>query len=174
MESTFMSECVICFEIIPKIQRKILDCNHVYHVNCIYKWSIKENSCPKCRKVFDFDTDNQKDFLEWMDIKLEKFDHLYQTDEEYIKQLIRLIDTAIRFNEKNIKCSPMIYEIMLEKLILYKNEFYSNRSWCSCICNIITFGFFRYEDKWYVTSIKKLKSLSKSGLQLVSINDSNF
>ena len=43
-------ECSICLEDVEFYRRKRLSCNHVFHYNCIKKWSKQKNSCPNCRK----------------------------------------------------------------------------------------------------------------------------
>jgi hypothetical protein len=156
-----MDECAICLDVILKSEKKVLECNHVYHTKCIYKWSIKENSCPSCRRFFDFDTNNQKDFLDWMDIKLDNFNQKYRTKDERLNQLIEMINTAIRLEEKKIRCTRLIYKTMLKKLRSYKNEFRPEYSWHSLICNIITFGFYECKNKWYDNTINRLETLSK-------------
>lgn len=45
-----LDECIICLEkynINDKIVR--LNCNHVYHKNCIKLWFKKKKTCPICR-----------------------------------------------------------------------------------------------------------------------------
>ena len=154
-------ECSICLDyVFIDQQERILKCNHMYHEKCIYAWSIKENSCPICRVFFDFDTNNQKDFLIWMDIKLENFHQKYRTKEEQLKQLVDIVNTTLRLDKKNIKCSQIIYETMLNKLREYKFEFeFTLNSW---ICWILTLGFFKPKNEWYEKSIKELQILSES------------
>jgi hypothetical protein len=152
-------DCAICLEIIGRGPKRILDCQHKYHTKCIYDWSIRENSCPKCRRFFDFDTNNQKDFLEWMDIKLENFNEKYRDEKERLIRLIEIVDTTLRLNDKGIKCTTLIYETMLKKIYEYENEL--NYSWFSWLCSKITFrDDFIVKYGWYNTTIKKLKVLS--------------
>ena len=43
--------CVICIEPLQSKQSTIiLNCNHVYHKDCILDWFNKELTCPMCRK----------------------------------------------------------------------------------------------------------------------------
>lgn len=45
--------CAICFMLIKKkTQEKKLDCHaeHSFHQRCIWKWIVKNNSCPTCRQ----------------------------------------------------------------------------------------------------------------------------
>ena len=45
-------DCPICLETIVKGHIVVqLDCNHIYHCNCINCW--KQNSCPYCRETID-------------------------------------------------------------------------------------------------------------------------
>lgn len=44
-----MTECSICLDpILPKTKNIILDCNHIFHYDCIV--NVTSNSCPLCRK----------------------------------------------------------------------------------------------------------------------------
>ena len=46
--------CVICIEPLQSKQTTIiLDCNHIYHKDCILDWFNKELTCPMCRKPVD-------------------------------------------------------------------------------------------------------------------------
>ena len=45
-----MKECSICFDDINENDKKILNCNHVYHEECIEKWFSINHQCPLCRK----------------------------------------------------------------------------------------------------------------------------
>ena len=51
--------CSICFdEITGKGQTK-LNCNHVFHEECIDKWFKRSHQCPLCRKSkFDISTED--------------------------------------------------------------------------------------------------------------------
>lgn len=42
--------CTICFEEVSPINGGYLNCNHVYHNQCIHEWRIKTNDCPQCKK----------------------------------------------------------------------------------------------------------------------------
>jgi hypothetical protein len=157
------AECTICLENIDLKTKKnrILSCKHVFHNNCIYEWSVIENSCPICRKVFDFDTNNQKDFLDWMDLKFENFNEKYSNSKQQLIKFIEIIDTTIRLSEKGIECPKSIYEIMLEKLIEYKT--FLNFSIFTWLCNKCFFGNeLVCEYGWYEKRVKQLRSLISS------------
>ena len=50
-ENNIKDECAICIEEIQDGDKcKILQCNHVYHENCIKKWVVFKNkqTCPMC------------------------------------------------------------------------------------------------------------------------------
>jgi hypothetical protein len=55
--STFLKnadvECSICFSSIKAKDAFKLSCEHIYHEDCINKWSDQNNSCPLCRKIID-------------------------------------------------------------------------------------------------------------------------
>ena len=47
------SECVICFANIENVQDiRLLNCQHLFHDECIDKWLQKKPSCPVCKKEF--------------------------------------------------------------------------------------------------------------------------
>ena len=42
--------CSICFtNVKKKTQMKQLKCDHKFHMKCIWKWLVKNPSCPICR-----------------------------------------------------------------------------------------------------------------------------
>lgn len=45
--------CCICLDTIDK-EARITSCRHRYHYKCIKKWSNKENSCPQCKRRFNW------------------------------------------------------------------------------------------------------------------------
>ena len=46
------SECIICFEEINENNKYILECNHVYHTDCIMKWFRNGNqNYPMCNDI---------------------------------------------------------------------------------------------------------------------------
>ena len=55
--STFLknadTECSICFSSIKAKNAFKLPCDHIFHEDCINKWSNQNNSCPLCRKIID-------------------------------------------------------------------------------------------------------------------------
>ena len=48
------NDCSICLENINKDDYK-LNCNHIFHKNCISQWLIKSSNCPLCRSHVDAD-----------------------------------------------------------------------------------------------------------------------
>ena len=44
--------CIICLEQLNKSTHLIslLECNHLYHYDCIHKWFEEHNNCPICNK----------------------------------------------------------------------------------------------------------------------------
>jgi hypothetical protein len=50
-DSDCLSKCVICIEDCKPddIIREINHCKHSFHVKCIDKWFVENNSCPECR-----------------------------------------------------------------------------------------------------------------------------
>jgi len=52
-------ECSICLEEVEFYRRKRLECNHVFHYNCIKEWSKQNNSCPNCRKIINKNKKNK-------------------------------------------------------------------------------------------------------------------
>lgn len=49
MEYQTAPECSICYEKILKTNTAITKCNHLFHLECITKWALKNNTCPLCR-----------------------------------------------------------------------------------------------------------------------------
>lgn len=148
-----MDACTICLENLKDEEiKRLLDCNHFYHNNCIYEWSIRENSCPQCRVFFDFDTNNQNDFIHWMSIKLESIN--YCNKRKKLIKLVEMVNTSIRLSDKDIKCSENIYIKLLNILLEFENDL--NYSWFSWLYN--------YDDNiceygWYRKIIKKLEEI---------------
>jgi hypothetical protein len=44
-----MVECCICMKMISTKTKTTTLCNHVFHTNCIKKWSKRNQTCPICR-----------------------------------------------------------------------------------------------------------------------------
>lgn len=44
------SICVVCDENVVHTT-KIYDCNHLFCAMCTLQWSVKDDSCPMCRKL---------------------------------------------------------------------------------------------------------------------------
>ena len=44
------NQCIICMEqFIEKEKVKLLPCRHIFHINCIKQWLMKEKNCPFCK-----------------------------------------------------------------------------------------------------------------------------
>ena len=51
-DNLLLNECSICLERYNKNDKIIcLDCNHMFHKNCLLLWLDKNNSCPQCRET---------------------------------------------------------------------------------------------------------------------------
>ena len=51
----FKKDCCICLtDIQVENEARITSCRHRYHYDCIKQWSYKENSCPQCRRRFNW------------------------------------------------------------------------------------------------------------------------
>ena len=51
-DNLLLDECSICLERYNKNDKIIcLDCNHMFHKNCLLLWLDKNNSCPQCRET---------------------------------------------------------------------------------------------------------------------------
>jgi len=56
-----MKTCCVCMESIgTQDETRITCCRHRYHHQCIKQWSRKENTCPQCRKRFNWMIHNKK------------------------------------------------------------------------------------------------------------------
>ena len=59
------TECCICLEEFKENDDLITaeGCNHIYHMNCMAKWRVMKNTCPKCRtkvKKLPFNVEQQE------------------------------------------------------------------------------------------------------------------
>lgn len=45
------ADCIFCLEEFKKgeLCRMLMNCKHVFHTNCIDKWTVKNDYCPICR-----------------------------------------------------------------------------------------------------------------------------
>jgi len=43
-------DCSICWATCDETTAKKLECNHVFHIDCIDKWFLNADTCPMCRK----------------------------------------------------------------------------------------------------------------------------
>lgn len=47
--------CCICIDRIDReTEARITSCRHRYHYKCIKKWSKRDNTCPQCRRHFNW------------------------------------------------------------------------------------------------------------------------
>ena len=110
-------ECIICLEkmydetnILNDTKLYLLECNHIYHNNCIIKWINKNNTCPTCRKMIknDDDYDNET--------SSSNTDHSDEIDEE-----------------------PNVEELQNRIVILYSNLLYVNDLFINNPQNVVQF-----------------------------------
>lgn len=53
--SSYAEKCCICLDSIASNDRtRITSCRHRFHYSCIKKWSKRENSCPLCKRRFNW------------------------------------------------------------------------------------------------------------------------
>lgn len=45
-----ITECSICYENVNLETQLITDCNHIFHRECILRWTLRNNTCPLCRR----------------------------------------------------------------------------------------------------------------------------
>ena len=49
------SQCIICMEEFEKGEKvNLLPCQHIFHINCIKQWLLKQKTCPFCKKEIIF------------------------------------------------------------------------------------------------------------------------
>ena len=49
------TDCSICFEDFnPRDTIPLIKCGHIYHDVCLNKWLQKQNVCPLCKRVVEF------------------------------------------------------------------------------------------------------------------------
>ena len=50
------AQCAICLEKFQEgdqlCSSRNMDCKHVFHSECIYRWLLKHEECPYCRQIF--------------------------------------------------------------------------------------------------------------------------
>ena len=47
-----LADCLVCKELIGKESKIIkLNCNHIFHDDCLIQWLNYKNNCPCCRKI---------------------------------------------------------------------------------------------------------------------------
>ena len=77
-----VQECTICLDAITNESMcRMLNCYHIFHVECIDSWFTKDPTCPNCKKVFEKDGNlkfNINEFLQTINVDNEHFysDHL--------------------------------------------------------------------------------------------------
>ena len=50
-KSNGISQCIICMEEFEKREKvNLLPCQHIFHINCIKQWLLKQKTCPFCKK----------------------------------------------------------------------------------------------------------------------------
>ncbi len=147
------SECAICLEQIY-YPCTSLPCCHYFHSNCLYIWSIRDNSCPICRKRFNFKPKNGKDLEDWLFNKGQRSSYFEET-----QRFVEIIDTLVRCAENDIKCSKKIYALYL--LTMKDNE---DRLSCSFLQNMY-YNFYKIEPiikyGWFKKMIRKIEALVK-------------
>ena len=56
-----LPECCICLNPIEKKdEARITSCRHRYHHECIRKWTERDNTCPQCRRRYNYIINIQK------------------------------------------------------------------------------------------------------------------
>lgn len=43
-------DCSICYENINQETQLTTECNHIFHRECILRWTLRHNTCPLCRR----------------------------------------------------------------------------------------------------------------------------
>ena len=89
-------ECVICLNEINK-DEKVLDCNHVFHKECIEKWMKEKTECPICRvdvEEYRLETNENEEILNANivdNIRLLKFyEHIAYIDSVFMMMMALL------------------------------------------------------------------------------------
>ncbi len=44
-------ECPICYEVIKGKDSKVTSCKHLFHRECLEKWTRDNSTCPMCRHI---------------------------------------------------------------------------------------------------------------------------
>ena len=135
--------CVICLEkIINFSEKKTLQCEHVYHKNCINQ--VQNNKCPLCKKeIVDgrlrryqslyFDMLKQ---LKVIEIENEKLKKIENVDEDFLKTINDGIAKSIKKNNYAIDMKDHYH-------IDITNKYTTQTPLCCNHCNLKTakYGF---------------------------------
>ena len=66
MKDSNHEKCIICLnDFIINDNIKHFPCSHFFHEDCIIKWFLEKNSCPLCKKTYNYGNNNlyQNDYL---------------------------------------------------------------------------------------------------------------
>lgn len=104
--------CSICLCNLYKEKIIILECSHVYHINCIQEWLLKSRTCPLCRFHI-------KDITEIVPFYLRLLNFIIES--KIINSFIFYITTIIIINADLMQCLMYILQISIHYYVYYKN-----------------------------------------------------
>ena len=117
----YRPECSICFNGITTNQKFVLECNHMFHVNCVTPWLAKNNlTCPCCRTIVS------QEFLDKHNINTDNTEKIVSAYEQLIFQetaddtslllrYIRLFDISLQIFSNEIISRSYIIKYISKK-----------------------------------------------------------
>lgn len=92
-------ECPICMSKINFHSKKILDCKHSFHKECIDEWLKTKNTCPCCRHIVDelFMEEDEEEYI-YPEIQC-KCLYCYQLFSSYRERLFCSYECHIFYND---------------------------------------------------------------------------
>lgn len=129
-------ECSICYDMIQPLQLFATKCNHHFCKSCITQWTIKNRTCPMCRK------------------------DLFKTVQDYdIERIQGLIVPYLTYLVEN-------ETFMVEAEIIYSKFFCFFNSFIKCVVNdIVDYDIFYLYTYRYKNYQKELYFVSNSFLE---------
>ena len=114
-------DCIICFECMKKKYntreccneeykkshiKKIINCTHYFHNDCIEQWILKHNTCPICRTVIDenrkiYEENNRDEYTEYTE---------YAEYTNYFENFQELIGSEVRITLNGMILSWNVYD----------------------------------------------------------------
>lgn len=99
-------ECPICLDDIQKENIAKISCSHKFCFPCIQQWSRKEETCPVCRKLFEYIVKCETNET----VFLEDVDDEYEVERMY-NFLFDLMEIPLHPSELPLFISPPVHSL---------------------------------------------------------------